>query len=465
MPHCTPTRLANQIDSLRRSFAQASGLPFASLLAAHDLQAALPPAAADEPIYTPPVTLAMFLTQVFDADHSCRQAVARLLAERATLGAPTCGAGTGGYCKARQRLPEDALRQLLRQTGRTLHQRALPSWWWRGRRVKIIDGTTLTMPDTPANQAAYPQPDGQQPGLGFPMARLGVLLCLATGAILDVAVAAYRGKGTGELSLLRQLWQHLGAGDVLLGDRIYCSYFEIALLQQRGVDVVLHKHQSRRTDFRTGQRLGPDDHLVAWRKPSRPDWLDPQTYAALPATLTVREVAIRVKKPGRRCQRLVLVTTLLKPRAVPRAALGAVYRQRWHGELDVRSIKEALQMGELRCKTPAMVHKEIWVHLLAYNLIRGVMAQAAERHALKPRQLSFTGAMQTLNAFREGLRTTAGSGVGEWYERLWQALASHRVGERPGRVEPRAKKRRKKNYPLLTEPREVARKKLLEKGA
>ena len=464
MSHSTPLRLARQIDSLRTTFGQASGLPFASLLSAEDLHVAFGPL-SDEPLYSPIVTLSMFLSQVFDADHSCCQAVARLLAQRTLNGEPPCGAGTGGYCKARLRLGENALHQQVVQTGRTLHQRALPSWLWQGRPTKIIDGTTVTMPDTPANQAAYPQPDGQQPGLGFPMARLGVLLCLATGAVLDVAIAPYRGKGTGELSLLRQLWQHLDSGDILLGDRIYCSYFEIALLRQRGIDVVLHKHQSRRTDFRTGKRLGSFDHVVVWKKPKRPDWMNEGTYQALPETMEMREVAIRVKGRGGRRQRIVVVTTLLDPAAVGRETLGEGYQQRWHGEVDVRSIKEAMQMGQLRCKSPAMVCKEIWVHLLAYNLIRGVMAQAAARHERKPREISFTGAMQTLNAFQFGLQREKGAGATEVWERLLAAIASHRVGHRPGRVEPRAKKRRKKNYPQLTEPRKKAQKRLLGKAA
>ena len=212
MSHSTPLRLVHQIDSLRNTFGQSSGLPFASLLSPTDLHAFAE--RADDPVYTPLVTLAMFLSQVLDADHSCTQAVARLLAQRGRDGEAPCGAGTGGYCKARARLSENGLHQLVAQTGRTLHRRALPSWLWQGRPTKIIDGTTVTMADTPANQAAYPQPDGQQPGLGFPMARLGVLLCLATGAVLDVAMAPYYGKGTAELALLRQLWPSRPSGGV-----------------------------------------------------------------------------------------------------------------------------------------------------------------------------------------------------------------------------------------------------------
>jgi hypothetical protein len=464
MAHSTPEALSHQLASFRRSLAQTSGLPFADLLSEQQLRDAFVNADAPQPVYTPLVTVWMFLSQVLDPDPSCTQAVARLLAWQAATAQPLAGAATGAYCKARQRLDEADLHRLVGQTGQRLHQQARRDWLWLGRPVKIIDGTTVTMPDTTANQATYPQPDGQQPGLGFPMARLGVLLSLATGAVLDAALAAYRGKGTGELSLLRQLWHHLQPGDVLLGDRLYCSYFEIALLAGRGVEVVLHRHQSRRSDFRTGRRLGCLDHEVTWRKPARPAWLEPAIYEALPATLTLREVAVTIRGPRGQRRRLVLVTTLRDPQAVPKAALADVYRQRWHGEVDVRSLKQVLQMDVLRCKTPAMVRKEIWVHLLGYNLIRGLMAASAQHKGLDVRALSFKGALQTLNAFRYGLLTGAITATGEFYGQLLEAIGSHRVNERPGRVEPRAKKRRRKNYPLLTVPRAKARQRLLGQG-
>jgi hypothetical protein len=460
MAHSTHGRVRRQLHPLRAAFAQQPGLPFADLLP-DDTAERLGPAA--EPVYTPLVTLGMFLSQVLDPVGSCRQAVARLLAWLSSTGQPPCAAGTGAYCKARQRPREDALRDLARHTGRTLHARAAAAWHWQGRRVLVADGTTLTMPDTAANQAAYPQPDGQKPGLGFPMIRMVALFCLATGAVLDAAFCPYRGKGTGELALLRRVWDTLAPGDVLLGDRLSCSYFEIALLGRRRIDVVFRKHQSRRTDFRTGTRLGRNDHRIRWSKPARPDWLDADAYEALPASLSVREVRVRVAQPGFRVRRFEAVATLLDPAAVSVDALGQLYRRRWHAELDLRAVKQSMGLERLRCQTPPMVRKELWTYLLAYNLVRGVMAQAAWAAGVPPRCLSFAGAAQTVRSFgpelgREG--TDVGS---ECWAALWAAIATHRVGNRPDRVEPRAVKRRRRDYPALTRPRHDARQHLLDK--
>jgi hypothetical protein len=327
--------------------------------------------------------------------------------------------------------------------------------------VRVADGTTLTAPDTPANQAAYPQPDGQKPGLGFPMVRMVVLFCLATGAVLEAALAPYRGKGTGELTLFRQVWDVLDRGDVLLGDRLYCSYFEIAVLSGRGVEVVLRKHQSRRTDFRTGRRLGRHDHVITWTKPVRPEWLDPAVYAALPATLSVREVRVAVSCPGFRVRQYEVITTLTDPHAVPAAELGRLYRRRWAAELNLRSLKAVTGMGRLRCKSPEMVRKEVWVHLLSYNLIRGVMAASANAAGVLPGQLSFAGAIQTVVAFAPLLSRADGARAEEIRTQVWVGVAAHRVGNRPGRTEPRAIKRRKNNYPTLNQPRNIAKRKLL----
>lgn len=458
MAQFTHGRVARQLQHLRASFAQQPGLPFADLLP-DDTAERLGP--SREPVYTPLVTLQLFLGQVLDPMGSCVQAVARLVAWLVANGRPACGAGSGGYCKARQRLGEEGLRTLVRHTGRTLHANAAARWRWRGRRVRIADGSTVTLPDTEANQRQYPQPDGQGPGLGFPMIRFVVLFCLATGAVLESALSPYRGKGTGELSLLRQVWDSLEAGDVLLGDRIFCSYCEIAVLQQRGVDVVFRKHQSRRSDFRTGQRWGTQDHQIEWHKPRRPEWLDEATDQALAATLRLREVRVIVDQPGFRVQRYELITTLLDPTAAPAVELAELYRQRWQAELDLRSLKQSLGMHHLRCQNPSMARKELWVYLLAYNLVRGVMAQAAFEHGVRPRELSFAGAVQSLVAFAPVLVVVAEGEVRTCVAALWRAIATHRVGDRPGRVEPRAIKRRRRKYPELHVPRKLAQHRLL----
>jgi hypothetical protein len=412
-----------------------------------------------ERIFSPLVTVATFLTQVLDPDHSMRQAVARLIAHRLAMGLPPCSPDTRAYSKARQRLSEKVWAELTRRTGRDLLLAAPARWCWRGRDVKVVDGSTLSMPDTPANQQAYPQPASQKPGLGFPVLRLVALFSLAVGAVLDVAMGPYKGKQTGETALFRTLHHHLADGDVLLADRYFCGYFHICLVLERGADVVMRLHQLRHVDFRRGRRLGAGDHIVSWHKPSqRPDWMDEATYARLPATLTMRELRLRVPHNKGRSRTILVATTLLDAAAYPKQAIAALYRQRWHAELDLRSLKTVLQMDVLRCQTPAMVRKEIWVHLLVYNLLRKVMAQAAQEHDVPVRELSFKGTLQTLNAFSDALQTCAQKDREPLCRRLLEAVAHHRVGHRPDRVEPRAKKRRAKPYRLLNKPRDQARK-------
>jgi hypothetical protein len=383
--------------------------------------------------------------------------VARVLAWLAALGRPTASAKTDPYCKARRRLPESLLSRLTRETGRALQDGLPQEWLWLGRRVKVADGTTVSMPDTPANQQEYPQNPAQEPGLGFPLARVVVVFSLACGAVLDAAIGRYQGKKTGENTLLRTLAAALEPGDVLLGDRYYAGYFDLALWHARGVGVVVRKHQLRQTDFRTGRRLGHDDHIVLWEKPARPSWLDEATYNDLPDWLTLRETRVRVRQPGFRTKTLVLVTTLLDL-TITATDLADLYRARWHAELDLRALKVTLGMDVLRCQSPAMVRKELWAHLLAYNLIRTVMAQAAQANDLLPRDISFTGAVQTLTAFAGLLGDADPRDREDLYGRLLTAIAGHRVGDRPDRWEPRARKRRQKHYPLLKTPRHKARK-------
>jgi hypothetical protein len=286
-----------------------------------------------------------------------------------------------------------------------------------------------------------------------------VLFSLGVGSVLDAAMGPYKGKETGENALFRTLHHHLNQDDVLLADRYYCGYCDLALVRQRGADIVMRLHHRRHFDFRRGQRIGPDDHIVEWHKPkNRPSWMDEETFTQLPATLTMREVRVRVPRQPLRTRVLVVVTTLLDAKAFPQKAIADLYRQRWHAELDLRSLKTFLQMDVLRCQTPAMVRKEVWVHLLAYNLIRKVMAQAAQEHHLEPRRISFKGTLQTLNAFGVLLQTCPRTELEYHCRRLLDAVATHHVGDRPDRLEPRAKKRRAKPYDLLNTTREQARK-------
>jgi hypothetical protein len=334
--------------------------------------------------------------------------------------------------------------------------------------VYLFDGTTVTMPDTPANQAAYPQVYNQGPGLGFPIARVGALISLACGAVVNLGFCRYAGKGQGEVSLLRRLWDVLTAGDVVLADRLTANWATIHMLQQRGVELVSRLNKAHRSaDFRRGRRLGPEDHVVRWAKPTSIRSLDRAAYRALPEWVTVREARVRVAQPGFRTRSVVVVTTLLDPRLTTKEDLAELYRARWNAELDLRSIKAGMQMRDLRGKTPELVRKEVWAHVLAYNLIRTVMAQAAARHGIVPRSISFTGALQTLAAFRPllELRTARDAACRlRLCHDLLDAVAAHRVGGRPDRSEPRVKKRRRNHYGWLTRPRAEMKRRMAKRG-
>jgi hypothetical protein len=459
MRHSHPGRFRQQVQVLRRQFLQSGDLPFTDILTEATLGQALAALRGCwlDRVFSPLVTLWVFLGQVLSADHSCRAAVARLIAHRLARGQRPCSAATGAYCQGRRRLPEGFFAAVACSVGRALDARAERGWLWQGRRVYLFDGTTVTMPDTRANQAAYPQVYNQKPGAGFPIARLGAITSLACGAIVGLEFCRYAGKGQGEVSLLRRLWGVLAPGDVLLADRLTANWATIQMLQERGVELVSRLNKAHRTaDFRRGRRLGPEDHVVRWAKPTSIRSLDREAYRALPEWITVREARVRVLQPGFRTKSIVVVTTLLDPRQTTKEDLAELYRARWNAELDLRSIKSTMPMRELRCKTPESVRKEVWAHALAYNLIRTVMAQAAARHGVAPRSISFKGALQTLEAFQPLLELPAAHDAerrSRLCHELLQAVATHRVADRPDRFEPRLKKRRRNHYGWLTKPR------------
>ena len=401
-----------------------------------------------ERLFPPTETLSMFMAQALSADRSCQKAVDEAAVKRLAGGLRRCSTHTGAYCRARTRLPLDLVSTLTRYTGQGITARAPEIWHWRGRPVRLVDGTTVTLPDTPANQAAYPQSHNQKPGLGFPLCRIVGLVCLGSGAVLNAAFGRYSGKGGDEQSLLRLILDTLEQDDLLLGDAFYATYFLLCELRERGVDAVFEQHGSRQrtTDFRLGQRLGVRDHLIVLHKPvSKPDWMPQADYEQAPQSVTMRELRAGGK---------TLVTTLLCPQQTDKAAIKSLYQSRWHVELDLRNIKTTLGMERLSCLTPAMAIKEIWVYLLAYNLIRLMMAQAALIAHQLPREISFKHTVQMWIAW-----TQHRTGI-EHEDKLYGLfilIAQQRVGERPGRIEPRAVKRRPKTYPLLTKPRALAR--------
>ena len=451
------------------SFLQHPGLSFSGVLKEGAIRKAFEHENAtfaedEDAVYTPPVTLWSFLSQVLfkDEHRSCVAAVARVVALLVASKRAPCSTNTGAYCRARGKLSEQVLRRLTVDVGRGCEARLDPQWLWHGRHVYLVDGTTVSMPDTPGNQEAYPQNPQQKEGLGFPIARVVVILSLASGMLIDMAMGPYAGKETGESALLRSLLEHFNPGDVLLADRYYCSYFMIALLQERGIDLVARLHQRRPADFRCGRRLGKEDQVVTWVRPQRPKWMDQQTYDRIPPSIEVRMVRVHVRQPGFRVGSFVAVTTLTDAKRYAKDEIAALYGCRWLAELDIRAIKITMGMDILRCKTPEMVRKEMWACLLAYNLIRQTMLQSAQEAGVSPRSLSFTAALQSIaanwllaalsdDALAERLIDAALAGVAE-----------HVVGNRPGRVEPRAIKRRPKEHALLTKPRNQARAELLK---
>jgi hypothetical protein len=408
-----------------------------------------------ERLFPPTETLSMFLAQTLSADGSCRQVVNDAMVKRVIAGMKPGSTDTGGYCKARARLPLTMISTLACDVGRIVANGAASWWHWRSRRVRLVDGATVTLPDTEENQAAFPQSSSQKPGLGFPICRVVALLCLGSGALLEAALGPCEGKGSDEQSLLRDMLDSLQSGDILLGDALYATYFLLWDLIRGGADGLFEQHGGRKrsTDFRKGKKLGARDHLIVLTKPKqKPDWMSQYEYDQAPATLRVREFQAGGK---------VMVTTFLCPKETPKNVLKALYRQRWHVELDLRNIKTTLGMEQLRCKTPEMAIKELWVYLLAYNLIRLLMAQAALLADQIPRQLSFKHTMQIWIAWQQ---RGGGGHDAVSINALLVLIAEPRVGLRPGRMEPRARKRRPKPFPLLTRPRQEARENVRKNG-
>jgi hypothetical protein len=320
--------------------------------------------------------------------------------------------------------------------------------------VFIADGSHVSMPDTEENQASYPQPEAQRPGLGFPLARVAVLLSLATGACHDLAIAAYAGKGTGETTLLRKMYDTLAPGDVILADALFDDYFIACELRQRGIELVA-RAQYQRVGTQTVQS-GPDGDVIVWQRPNKPRGMKGEQYRTYPKSLVMRQVSVDARDKNNRVEQFRVVTTILDV-SIGGQQIGDLYERRWDGEVNIRSIKSTMKMDVLRCKTPEMVRKEIWTHLLAYNLLRTVMAVAAAEVGIEPRRVSFKGAKQAVTAFAPKLEAARPEDRPALIDALLTVIAYHRVGDRPGRWEPRALKRRPKPRARLGQPRAEAR--------
>src|SRR3954453_21721357 len=444
------------LDQLRARFARNDGLPFADVLTEPRIHEALDEHGVRyrDRVYDPVTTTWGFLSQVLSDDHSCRDAVARIIAHRAASGLEACSPNTASYCNARGRLPTGVLRTLARGTAAELQAAAAAEGKWNGRSVFIADGSYLSMPDTPENRATYPQPVVQRPGIGFPLARVAVLLSLATGPCHDLAIAPYAGKGTGETTLLRQMYGTLSPGDVVLADALFDNYFLACELRERGIELVA-RAQYDRVDSRT-VRSGPDGDVLVWRRPNKPRGMKGEQYRTYPETLSMRQVSVDARDKDNRAEQFKVATTILDA-SIDGGQIGSLYERRWDGEVDIRSIKSTMKMDILRCKTPEMVRKEIWAHLLAYNLLRTVMALAASESDTEPRKISFKGAKQAVTAFAPKIEAARPEDRGRLIDALLKTVAYHRVGNRPGRWEPRAHKRRARQEKRLMQPRAIAK--------
>jgi hypothetical protein len=408
-----------------------------------------------ERVFTPQVTFWAFVAQILSPGSSCREIVRRVEVwwQDTTAGESLSGS-TSAYCQARARLDPAALELIAGHLSWSLERNVLHAErWLGGRAVKIVDGTGLSMPDTPANQVLWPQPTSQKPGCGFPQMKLVGLFSLSSGALLESASGSLH---VHESVLFRGLWDRLKKGDVVLADRGFCSYAAMASLQQRGVDSVMRLHQMRRADFRAGRALGPEDRLIVWQKPvKRPEAWSAAEFAALPETLTLRMIRLQVAAPGFRTRQVVLVTTLLDTQAYPAPALRELYGERWNVELHFQQIKVSLAMDVLRCKSPELIEREVLLHRIAYNLIRCLMQRSAHLHRAALERISFKGTLDTRRHWTSVIAAAGGTPrkQDQLIEQMLATIARDPVPERPGRSEPRARKRRAKNYQLLTKPR------------
>jgi hypothetical protein len=410
-------------------------------------------------IFSPAVTFWAFLSQVLTRGASCRDALRRIQAwwQFESPKTPSPSTNTSSYCTARRRLDDEKLNQISSQLAGHLESQVCATDLWKKRVVKIVDGTGGSMPDTKANQKQWPQSCQQKPGCGFPTMKLLGLFSLASGALLHWV---HGSKHDSESELMCGLRGWFKRGDILLTDRGFCSFAEIVAMLARGVDSLMRQHQRRAVDFRAGRKLGPKDRLQEWTKPEVcPKNCTAEEFAALPDRLVLRIVHHSVTVAGFRTRNVVLVTTLIDPRLYPKKDLAELYFRRWSVELHFREIKTLLGLDVLRCMTPEMICKEIVMHQIAYNLVRTLMQEAALTYHVALRRLSFKGALDSLHHFAAVIHAATGKPrkQAQLQAALLRSIALDLLPERPGRSEPRVKKRRPKGYQMLSKPRHKMR--------
>lgn len=452
-PRSGAQKLADEKHRIRHHTISQLGDCFGAFIPIHELGSETKGDFSRRRIFSRENTFWAFFTQVLDADGGCQEVVRKVQAFAGARAMPLPSASTSAYCQARSKLNGDGLERILKHTSEQLQQRGCHGRW-KSRRVVVVDGTGVSMPDTPGNQQAWPQPGSQKPGCGFPQARICACFCLQTGALLSHRISSIK---NGELRLLRQQSGAFKPGDIMMGDKGFCSYYDVWKFQEMGVDTV--STLARRTPVEAAtamEVLGPDDLLITWPKPvwnknlsySHEQWL------ALPEHLTLRQIKVTITVPGMRSESFYLVTTLTDSSSYAASELADLYFQRWDVELYFRDIKTTLGMDVLRCRSPKMVEKEILMHFIAYNTIRLLMLEAAAEVGQVPRRLSFKGSIQALRQWEPQFsRTIDPREQRRLLGALRSSIAGHLVPHRPGRREPRCVKRRSKPFALLTAPR------------
>lgn len=452
-PGSAITQTGARLSQLKDSTLSELQSIFADRLPAHLLNRQKVGIHSRDRVFSLRITFWTFLSQILSPGSSCREAVRKVQALLWIDQRRQINEDTSAYCQARERLAEPTLQGIHQGVVQRLEAAATTEQLWLGRRVRIVDGTTLSMPDTPQNQALYPQASGQKPGCGFPLMKVVGLFSLATGAILSVVKSTF---DVHESRLFRQIWNLLKPGDVVLGDRAFCSYQTINLLKQQGVDSVFRLHQKRKADFRKGRSLGAQDHQVIWQKTrQKTPTMSRQDFETLDSELTLRELKITVNIKGFRTRSILLVTTLLDPVAYPKEALAQLFLRRWMVELFFRDIKVTLAMDVLKCKAPEMISKELWMHLIAYNLIRSLMLQAACQFNVELSRISFKGSVDTLRQWAWAIDSARHQKkkLSLLLNSMLFLIAKDLLPHRPHRSEPRAVKKRPKAYQLLNKPR------------
>ena len=404
-------------------------------------------------VYTWPRVFWLFLSQTLSADGSCREAVQKLLAWLAFEANKTASPNTAAYCKARAKLSTEKLKQVYLEMVQTIQSAYQTQGLWYGRHVKVVDGSGLSMPDTPQNQEKIPQSQKVVPGCGFPEMRIAALFSLATGILLHYRCGS---RYVSERTLFQQLWENLIPGDVILADRGFCGYLEFQVLRERGVDSVMRLHQRRSVGVQIIKKLGPGDALVEWVKMKPcPRGVTKEQWVEIPDVLKVRHISFTIDIPGFRSKNFTIATTLTDHKQFPAKSIAELYRKRWYVELYFRDIKISMNMDILRCLTPKMIEKEVIMHIIAYNLIRVIMIEAANKTQQMLERISFKGTCQALREWTPVFAVVQEERATTLYEIMLKAIGNIPLPHRPDRSEPRARKRRPKSYQLLNKPREV----------